>query len=104
MDKIQGKIKFIAPSLQDEHYSTAYILGNITWLMMHSKQHETMPLHMMASQIFPAIANKQYVLGMSEKGSPLFYMAWANFDDAAELERRRSSLDTVFCCTVRWSL
>ena len=26
MDKIQGKIKFIAPSLQDEHYSTAYIL------------------------------------------------------------------------------
>ena len=37
MDKIQGKIKFIAPSLQDEHYSTAYILGNITWLMMHSK-------------------------------------------------------------------
>ena len=27
MDKIQGKIKFIAPSLQDEHYSTAYILG-----------------------------------------------------------------------------
>lgn len=25
MDKIQGKIKFIAPSLQDEHYSTAYI-------------------------------------------------------------------------------
>lgn len=35
MDKIQGKIKFIAPSLQDEHYSTAYILGNITWLMMH---------------------------------------------------------------------
>ena len=30
MDKIQGKIKFIAPSLQDEHYSTAYILGNIT--------------------------------------------------------------------------
>lgn len=55
MDKIQGKIKFIAPSLQDEHYSTAYILGNITWLMMHSKQHETMPLHMMASQIFPAM-------------------------------------------------
>ena len=44
MDKIQGKIKFIAPSLQDEHYSTAYILGNITWLMMHSKQHETMSL------------------------------------------------------------
>ena len=86
MDKIQGKIKFIAPSLQDEHYSSAYILGNITWLMMHSKQHETMPLHMMASQIFPAIANKQYVLGMSEKGSPLFYMAWANFDDAAEAE------------------
>ena len=37
MDKIQGKIKFIAPSLQDEHYSTAYILGNITWLMMHSE-------------------------------------------------------------------
>ena len=60
MDKIQGKIKFIAPSLQDEHYSTAYILGNITWLMMHSKQHETMPLHMMASQIFPAIANKHW--------------------------------------------
>ena len=25
MDKIQGKIKFIAPSLQDEHYSTADI-------------------------------------------------------------------------------
>lgn len=119
MDKIQGKIKFIAPSLQDEHYSTAYILGNITWLMMHSKQHETMPLHMMASQIFPAIANKQYVLGMSEKGSPLFYMAWANFDDAAEAEyltnynlaltpHNWNSGDRpwilFFCCTVRWSL
>ena len=79
MDKIQGKIKFIAPSLQDEHYSTAYILGNITWLMMHSKQHETMPLHMMASQIFPAIANKQYVLGMSEKRQPVVLYGLGQF-------------------------
>lgn len=87
MDKIQGKIKFIAPSLQDEHYSTAYILGNITWLMMHSKQHETMPLHMMASQIFPAIANKQYVLGNVRKRQPVdFIWAWGQFDDAAEAE------------------
>lgn len=86
MDKIQGKIKFIVPALEDEHYSTAYILGNIVWLMMQSKQHETMPLHMMASQIFPAIANKQYVLAMAENGTPVFYMAWANFDAAAEAE------------------
>ncbi|MFQ9936040.1 MAG: toxin-activating lysine-acyltransferase [Phascolarctobacterium faecium] len=60
----------------------AYILGNITWLMMHSKQHETMPLHMMASQIFPAIANKQYVLECQKK--PVVLYGWANFDDAAE--------------------
>lgn len=45
-----------------------------------------MPLHMMASQIFPAIANKQYVLAMAENGTPVFYMAWANFDAAAEAE------------------
>lgn len=86
MDKIQGKITYIAPSLQDDNYSTAYILGNIVWLMTQSKQHETMPLHMLVSQIFPAIANKQYVLAMSEKGTPLFYMAWANFDAAAEAD------------------
>lgn len=56
------------------------------WLMTQSKQHETMPLHMLVSQIFPAIANKQYVLAMSEKGTPLFYMAWANFDATTEAD------------------
>lgn len=79
MDKIQGKIKFIAPSLQDEHYSTAYILGNITWLMMHSKQHETMPLHMMASQIFPAIANKAVCTGNVRKRQPVVLYGLGQF-------------------------
>lgn len=78
------QITFIAPSLHEENYSTAYILGNIVWLFMQSEQHKNMPLHMMNSQIFPAIVNKQYVLAMSANGSPLFYMAWANFNAETE--------------------
>lgn len=41
------------------------------WLMTQSKQHETMPLHM---------------YWLSEKGTPLFYMAWANFDATTEAD------------------
>lgn len=74
------KITFIAPSLKNENYSNAYILGNIAWLLMHSTQHQTMPLHLLNSQVFPAINNQQYVLGLDENGSPIFYVAWANFD------------------------
>lgn len=80
------KIHFIAPSLKDENYSNAYILGNIVWLLMNSPTHQEMPLLMMPTQIFPAISNKQYVLGMTEKGSPVFYMSWAFFD--AETEKQ----------------
>ena len=95
MDKIQGKIKFIAPSLQDEHYSTAYILGNITWLMMHSKQHETMPLHMMASQIFPAIANKQ--IPKEQVTAPLKQiLRVATREDRRTLEQNRKKEERAF--------
>lgn len=89
------KIYFIAPSLKDENYSTAYILGNIVWLMMNSPTHREMPLLMMPTQIFPAISNRQYVLGMKENGSPLFYMAWAYFtaeDEAQYIQQTNMAL------------
>lgn len=89
------KIHFISPALNDENYSNAYILGNIVWLMMNSPSHREMPLLMMPTQIFPAISNKQYVLGMAENGSPLFYMAWAYFtaeDEANYIQQTNMAL------------
>ena len=95
MEKKIEEYKFIVPSIQDEDYSTAYLLGNINWLLMHSKSHREMPLLMMPTQIFPAITNKQFVLAMSEQGSPVFYMAWANFtaeDEAKYIENTNTAL------------
>lgn len=82
-DKQAAPIQFIAPVLEDGGYSNAYILGNIVWLLMHSEAHRPMPLSMMPSQIFPALAHKQYVLGMLNH-QPVFYLAWANFDAETE--------------------
>lgn len=95
MDQKIEEYKFIVPSIQDEDYSTAYLLGNINWLLMHSKSHCEMPLLMMPTQIFPAITNKQFVLALSEKGSPVFYMAWANFtaeDEANYIKNTNTAL------------
>lgn len=50
---------------------------------------------MMPTQVFPAISNKQYVLGMNEQDSPLFYMAWAYFtaeDEAKYIENTNMAL------------
>jgi ACP:hemolysin acyltransferase (hemolysin-activating protein) len=95
MSSESKKITFIAPSLKDENYSIAYILGNIVWLMIHSADHRKMPLLLILNQIYPAIENKQYLLGMSENSNPVFYMAWANFNEEEEakyIEHTNSAL------------
>ena len=84
MENKLANYKIIAPSLKDENYSTAYILGNIAWLFLHSPTHCGMPIQLFPSQIFPAILSKQYVLVLSKEGNPVFYMAWANFSQEEE--------------------
>ena len=76
--------KIIAPSIREENYSSAYIFGNVVWLLMHSKTHADMPLSLLASQVWPALQSKQYVLVLTPEGKPVFYMAWAHFSEEEE--------------------
>lgn len=74
-----------APSLIQQQWNEAEVLGSITWLSMHSEMHKHAPLHTLVTTLLPAIKNRQFILA-SQHQQPIFYLSWANFN--AESERR----------------
>lgn len=78
-----GPYQFTVPSIFDEAFVEATVLGCATWLWMHSPTHRDMPLQVLSSLLLPAIKHRQFALA-TEQEKPVFYMAWAHFDAAAE--------------------
>ncbi len=76
-------LDIVAPGLRLQPYNQAEALGAATWLWMHSPAHRNMPLLALSRLLLPAITRAQFALG-SSAGQPLFYVAWATFDRAAE--------------------
>ena len=73
----------IAPSVHQQHFSEAEVLGSVVWLWMHSDAHKNTPLHMLSALLLPAIKKRQFVLA-SENGKPVFYLSWARLSEEAE--------------------
>lgn len=73
----------IAPGLMPQTFNQAEALGAATWLWMHSAAHRNFPLHGLSRLLLPPITRAQFALG-SRAGQPVFYIAWARFDGAAE--------------------
>lgn len=77
------RYKLMAPGLIDQPWSEAQALGAGVWLWMNSPMHRVMPLDALNALLLPAIKRQQFVIA-SENGQPVFYMAWACFDELAE--------------------
>lgn len=73
----------IAPGLSPQAYSQAEAMGAASWLWMHSAAHRNFPLHALARLLLPPITRAQFAVA-SSAGQPVFYVAWARFDEAAE--------------------
>ena len=72
-----------APAISGEAFSEAEALGSAVWLWMHSAAHRDAPLQVLSALLMPAIKTRQFVIA-TEHGKPVFYVAWANMDEAAE--------------------
>ncbi len=82
----------VAPSLPNNknNYNDAMVLGSVVWLWMQSKAHRNAPLSVLPTQLMPALQNKQFVLMFDKAGQPIFYLAWAWFDAATEVDYFRN--------------
>jgi len=69
-------------------------LGEITWLMGHSKLHQDWPLRSIARWVLPALSAKQYRV-FHREGRPTAYVSWAWMSKEVEEAyiKRTSSLD-----------
>ncbi|WP_422463662.1 MULTISPECIES: toxin-activating lysine-acyltransferase [unclassified Endozoicomonas] len=74
---------YIAPQLNHCSFNEAEVLGSITWLWMHSKAHQNLPLNTLPRLLLPVLKTQQFVLGV-DAGKPVFFLSWALFDEAAE--------------------
>lgn len=77
------RFDIIAPALFDEPFVEATVLGSAVWLWMHSAAHRDAPVHLLSALLMPALKTRQFVIA-TEHGKPVFYMTWANMDQAAE--------------------
>lgn len=77
------ELTVISPSILGGEYNEAEILGSVTWLWIHSKDHRDAPLHTLPKLLLPAIKNCQFVLA-TENRKPVFYLSWACMDLEAE--------------------
>ena len=84
-----GTLDITAPALTGEDYSESEMLGAAVWLWMHSAAHRDAPLQTLSALLLPALKQQQFILA-AEHGRPVFYLSWANFDEAAEARYLRN--------------
>ena len=90
-----GELQIIAPGLNPlEQYVEMEVVGTVVLICSQSKEHENIPLGLLSSIIFPPIINKQYVL-ILKNNQPIFYCAWALFDEAAETRHLTSNTSYI---------
>ena len=77
------RFEILAPRLLAGEFNEATAFGSAAWLWLHSARHRNVPLHTLSTLLLPAIKEGRFVL-VSERGQPVFYMSWADLDEAAE--------------------
>ena len=76
-------LDIIAPSKTGKKFNEAEVLGSAVWLWMQSDTHKEIPLMDLPTILLPAIKHGQFVLAI-EKGKPVFFLSWAEMNEAAE--------------------
>lgn len=78
------EMRVIAPGLlPSQQYLDMELLGSVVLLLSQASDYADIPLKFLPTLVFPAIANKQFVLVL-KNDQPIFYCSWAAFDKAAE--------------------
>lgn len=79
---------------QTKGLTPLHMMGEITWLMGHSKLHQDWPVQSLARWVLPALTHKQYRL-FHREGRPIAYVSWALLTKEAEeaYVRNTNSLD-----------
>lgn len=75
--------EILAPRLLEGEFNEATAFGSAAWLWLHSPRHRNVSLHTLSTLLLPAIKEGKFIL-VSERGQPVFYMSWADLDEAAE--------------------
>lgn len=83
-------LQFSSPLLPGPRPSEAEVLGSAVWLWMHASPHRDAPLHTLSTLLLPAIKHGRWAMAV-QAGRPVFYLAWADLDEAAEARYLRSS-------------
>lgn len=96
--RIEG-FDVVAPGLMPQTWSEPQAMGCATWLWMHSPMHREVPLHTLSTFLLPALKRQQFILAL-QGDRPVFYMAWALMDEAAE--RRYLSQPPVLMPEADW--
>ncbi|MES2822463.1 MAG: toxin-activating lysine-acyltransferase [Pseudomonadota bacterium] len=78
-----AQLDVIAPGLIAQPWNEVEVLGSATWLWMHSRLHQNLPIKTLSALLLPALKHRQFILA-SEAGRPVFYLAWANLNLEAE--------------------
>ena len=60
------------------------MLGDVVWLMAHSKLHRDWPIGSIFQWVVPAMLHKQCRLYRSDDGRPVAYVAWARMSREVE--------------------
>ncbi len=78
------ELQWLLPSLSTRTLNRAEALGMITWLWLNSPLHFDWPVHLLASNVWPAIELRQFFILRQKNGLPLMYGSWAWFDEKRE--------------------
>ena len=78
------ELQWLLPSLHTQPLNRAEALGMITWLWLNSPLHLDWPVHLLASNVWPAIERRQFFILRQKNGLPLMYGSWARFDKKRE--------------------
>ncbi len=69
--------------IENSNHESIETLGQITWLWINSPLQKDWPIHLLGTNVVPAIAHRQFLL-LKQKGLPVAYCSWAFLDACAE--------------------
>lgn len=82
----ESELQWLLPCLNTQPINRAEALGMITWLWLNSPLHVDWPVHLLASNVWPAIERRQFFILRQRNGLPLVYGSWAWFDEKREVQ------------------
>lgn len=87
---IADNLNIIAPSIFNEPFSEAEVLGAITYLWSHHEYYREIAIYSMLEVIIPMIQTKQFAL-FTENNRPIGYICWAYMNQETEVDYLENS-------------